>query len=235
MTGRRSLPQILGAIRHLFLEFDGPICSIFAGVSAHAIADQLRRRLLSAGIDLPGDTFATPDPLEVLRDAATLGRDAAWRAHAELTDLEVAAVATARPTPGAAELIKAADRTGRTVTIVSNNSVEAILAYLDAHDTPAHIRTIYGREDADPAHMKPHPYQIHRAVSGLPYGVSPGQCAVIGESTSDVTAGHLARAVVIGYASEPSKIDLLRAAEADAITADLAEITIALHNTPIAE
>ena len=135
-----------------------------------------------------------------------------------------------------ASIVVAADNFhGRTVTIVSNNSVEAILAYLDAHDTPAHIRTIYGREDADPAHMKPHPYQIHRAVSGLPYGVSPGQCALIGESTSDVTAGHLARAVVIGYASEPSKIDLLRAAEADAITADLAEITIALHNTPIAE
>jgi len=37
MTGRRSLPQILGAIRHLFLEFDGPICSIFAGVSASAV------------------------------------------------------------------------------------------------------------------------------------------------------------------------------------------------------
>ncbi len=88
MTENRTLRQILRGIRHLLLDFDGPICSIFAGVSASAVADQLRRRLLRAGIDLPGDTFATPDPLEVFRDAAMLGRDAAERAHAELTDLD---------------------------------------------------------------------------------------------------------------------------------------------------
>jgi phosphoserine phosphatase len=37
-----------------------------------------------------------------------------------LTRLEVEAVATARPTPGAAELISEARRTGRTVAIVSD-------------------------------------------------------------------------------------------------------------------
>lgn len=230
-----SLLQIASRTRHLLLDFDGPICSLYAGVTAPAVADQLRRRLLTAGFHLPGDAFATADPLEVFRDAATLGQNAALHAHAELTNLEVAAVPTAKPTPGAADLITAADQTGRTVTIVSNNSIAAILAYLDSHRLPAHIRTIYGRDDADPAHMKPHPYRVHRAIAGLPHGTSPRQCSLIGDSPSDVTAGHHAQVLVIGYATKPAKRELLADAGAEAITADLADITTALHTTPIAE
>ncbi len=234
MTGN-GLRQIARRTRHLLLDFDGPICSLYAGVTAPAVADELRRRLLTAGMDLPEGAFATADPLDVFRAAATLGPDAARRAHAELTNLETAAVPTATPTPGAAGLITAADQTGRTVTMVSNNSVAAILAYLGTHDVPAHIRTIYGRDDADPTHLKPHPYRVHRAIAGLPHGTSPRHCVLVGDSSSDVTAGHHAQVLVIGYATQPARRQMLAAAGADAITADLADIATALRTTPISE
>jgi beta-phosphoglucomutase-like phosphatase (HAD superfamily) len=230
-----GLLQIASRTRHLLLDFDGPICSIYAGVTAAAVADELRRRLRADGIELPGDAFDASDPLEVFRDAAILGPHAAERAHLELTNLEVDAVATAQPTPSAADLITAADQTGRTVTIVSNNSAMAIITYLGSHDVPAHIRTIYGRDDADPGHMKPHPYRIHQAIKGLPSGTSPGHCALVGDSMSDVTAGHHAQVRVIGYATKAAKRELLANAGADAITADLADLAAALRTAHIAE
>jgi hypothetical protein len=64
---------IISRSRHLLLDFDGPICSIFAGTPAPAIAEQLRRKLQAAGITLPPDAEAEDDPLEVFRATARLG------------------------------------------------------------------------------------------------------------------------------------------------------------------
>jgi hypothetical protein len=46
-----------------------------------------------------------------------------------LTAREVRAVQTARPTPGAADLIVTAIQTGRAVTVVTSNSGAAVAAY----------------------------------------------------------------------------------------------------------
>ena len=76
---------------------------------------------------------------------------------------------------------------------------------------------------------------MHKAIAGLGAFVSPGHCAMIGDSPSDVTAARQARVAVIGYASRPGKSELLADAGPDVIIADLAEITTALLSTPIAE
>ena len=66
------------------------------------------------------------DPLEVFRAVARTSDDAAILAQHVLTALEVRAVKTAEPTHGSAALIITAHRTGRTVTIVSNNSERVV-------------------------------------------------------------------------------------------------------------
>ena len=38
-----DLDTILARTRHLLLDFDGPICSIFAGLPAATVADRLRK------------------------------------------------------------------------------------------------------------------------------------------------------------------------------------------------
>jgi beta-phosphoglucomutase-like phosphatase (HAD superfamily) len=94
---------------------------------------------------------------------------------------ETLAVTTAQPTPRASGLITAAYQTGRTVTIVSNNSGHAIGQYLAVHDLPAHVVRIIGRDDSDPERMmRPSPYRVREAVGVL--DAQPGECAFVGDS-----------------------------------------------------
>jgi hypothetical protein len=66
----RLLP-IVSRTRHLLLDFDGPICSIFAGLPAATIADRLRK-LLGDQAQLPSQIAHTEDPFEVFAYAATI-------------------------------------------------------------------------------------------------------------------------------------------------------------------
>ena len=65
------LGEIITATRHLFLDFDGPICSIFAGLKPATIADKLRDLITGHDITLPAEIEATSDPFEVFIYAAT--------------------------------------------------------------------------------------------------------------------------------------------------------------------
>jgi beta-phosphoglucomutase-like phosphatase (HAD superfamily) len=165
MTGS-SLQQIIARTRHLLLDFDGPVCAVFAGTPAPQVAKQLRDSLAAAGFTLPDDAEGQDDPLEVFRAIAQGSNDAAMLAQHVLTALEVRAVKTAQPTRGSADLITAY-RTGRTVTIVSNNSGAAINAYLANHRLADYIKAVVARDDHDPERMKPSPYRVREAVGML--------------------------------------------------------------------
>jgi phosphoglycolate phosphatase-like HAD superfamily hydrolase len=232
VTTGRSVPQIISGTRHLLLDFDGPICSIYAGTPAAAVAGQLRDTLRVAGFTVPDQAASEDDPLEVFRAVATISDDAAITAQHLLTVFETRAVATARPARGSADLIITAYRTGRTVTIVSNNSGAAITAYLAAHHLTGYIRAVIGRDDHDPDLMKPSPYRVRAAVGLL--DAEPSECTFIGDSATDVLAGRLAGVAIIGYATKPAKADQLTRAGADAVTTELAEISTALRATPSA-
>jgi len=56
-----DLDAIVSATRHLLLDYDGPICSVFAGLPAHIIAGRLRK-LLGDHTRLPAGIARTPDP-----------------------------------------------------------------------------------------------------------------------------------------------------------------------------
>lgn len=230
MTGT-ELRQIIANTRHLLLDFDGPVCSVFAGTPAPDVARQLRDSLTAAGFALPADAEEQDDPLEVFRAVARAGDDAAILAQHVLTALEIRAVKTARPTRGSADLIITAYRTGRTVTIVSNNSGTAITAYLADHRLTDYVRAVVARDDHDPERMKPSPYRVREAVGML--GGEGGECAFVGDSPSDVLAGHLAGVPVIGYANKPGKVEALTRVQAATVTTSLAEITTALRAAPV--
>jgi beta-phosphoglucomutase-like phosphatase (HAD superfamily) len=161
--------------------------------------------------------------------AAQISPGAAASAQQLLTVFETRAIPTARPTRGSADLIITAYRTGRTGTIVSNNSSASIMAYLADHRLDGYIRAIVARDDHDPERMKPSPYRVREAVSLL--DAEHSECVLVGDSTTDVLAGHLAGVAVIGYADKPGKAQALADVQAAAVTTDLAEITTALRNT----
>ena len=83
-----DLDAIVSRTRHLLLDFDGPICSVFAGLPADIIAGRLRK-LFGDHPRLPAGIARTPDPIEVFTYAATISTDLAARVETEMTNLEL--------------------------------------------------------------------------------------------------------------------------------------------------
>lgn len=198
-----QLARVLAGVPHVLLDFDGPVCAVFGGTSDRAVADALRAKLDGLAGLLPPEVADSRDPFDVLRYAATLGPDRAAEIEASLTGLELDAVATATPTAGAGEAITALRHAGKTVTIVSNNSVAAILAYLSDHALAPLITGVIGRSDPSPALLKPDPHLLQQAVHAR--RAEPNECVLVGDSTTDIQAARAAHTAVIAYANKPGK------------------------------
>jgi phosphoglycolate phosphatase len=125
-----ALADILNQARYLLIDFDGPICSLFAGTPTAPIADRLREVIRQQGVQLPQAIEDTGDWFEIFSFAASVSVDLAARIESELTELECAAVATAAPTPHVNDIISACRDSARSVAVISNNSEEAVRAYL---------------------------------------------------------------------------------------------------------
>ena len=208
--------RLLVETRVLLLDFDGPVCSVFAGLPAPVVADRLRNTL---NRPLPSDVEATTDPFDVLKYAATISTSEADRIEQELRNHEVEAVHTARPTPGAHDLIRAWKATGRQLAIVSNNSRAAITTYLSLHNLSTAIDTISARETSNVAQLKPDPYLVSNAVKMC--RAHPSACTLIGDSPTDIEAAHTAGTLAIGYIRTPSEGEPLRRRKPGAIVTTL--------------
>lgn len=232
-TGSNSaeLGAIIARTRYLLLDFDGPVCSIFAGLPASAVATQLRK-LLTGG-QLPDEVKHTPDPMEVFTYAATISEDLAARVEAEMTDLEVAAVPTAEPTPYVHDVITACRESGRTIAMVSNNSVRAVNTYLDRHGLRDGVALVVARTSFDPALLKPSPHLIDKAVRDL--GADPALSALVGDSLTDIEAAGRARVASIGYANKPGKHQRMSHAHAGAVITSMADLALCLRGRPLSD
>lgn len=220
--------EVLAGRQHVLLDFDGPVCAVFGGdITDQAVADELKQ--LVAGADLPPDVAAAHDPFDVLRFAGKVSAAAAEALESRFRDLEVQAVATAPETPGARTAIEALIASGRTVTIVSNNSAAAVRHYLDIHGLSELISQISARESADTQLLKPDPFLIRRVNDGL--GARPSACVMIGDSETDIDAARAAGTAVIGYANKPGKCVRLQRRGADAVIDQLSELLPA-HPAP---
>lgn len=204
------LADLLSSADALLLDFDGPICSVFAGFPAPVVADQLRDVLKEAvGADLPPAVAKAQDPFKVFEYAASLGEDHARYVEAALSAHEVEAVATAEPTPSAHDLIRAWHRSGRLVGIVSNNGARAVETYLGLHDLVGSVANVAARRSHDPLLLKPRPHLLREAMSTL--RVKPARCLFVGDSDTDVVASSAVSMPVIGYANKPGKVETLSA------------------------
>ncbi|MEQ0559393.1 HAD-IA family hydrolase [Amycolatopsis sp. NEAU-NG30] len=215
---------LLARARALLLDFDGPVCSVFAGIPASTVADQLREVLADSGhTDLPDAVATSADPFDVLQYASTVGGNEARYVEVAFTAHEVEAISSATPTNGAHELIEAWRESGRPLAIVSNNSAPAINAYLDLYDLRMSINFVSARISSNVALLKPSPYLLNQAVAEL--DVPPRESVLIGDSTSDIEAAKAARVRSIGYANKPGKQSSLSMAGTDAIIDTLTGLT----------
>ena len=220
-----ELAAVIGRARFLLLDFDGPVCKVFANHPAPQVAAMLRRLLVEQGVTLPPAMLDESDPLAILRWSATLNQPViVRRVDDALRAAEVDAVTGAEPTPYAREVIVAARCARRGIAIVSNNSADAVTQYLFAHRLDVYIRPVIGRPDADPASMKPNPAPVLAAIREL--HTHPEECVLIGDSATDIEAAQAVGVPTIGYANKPHKFHSLT--KADAIIGSMSEIVAAI-------
>ena len=209
----------------LLLDFDGPVCSIFAGYPAPRVAAELVALLDVKGVAIPPEIRREDDPLAVLRWVGeTCSQNMTAAVEEALCAAELHAAGLAAPTPFGREVILSARAQGVPVAVVSNNSAMAIEAYLIAHDLAAYVTPIIGRAYADPRRMKPDPGPVLDAVRIL--GAEPGSCVLVGDSLSDIEAAHAAGVAAIGYANRSWKVNAF--ASADIVVTSMESIAEAL-------
>lgn len=201
-----SLGRLLYASSTLLLDFDGPVCSVFAGFPANEVASQLREVLAEGGYRTPPpDVEKSDDPFDIFEYSAALGEDEALLVETALRAHEVEAIGTATPTPFAHDLIRGWSERGRRLAIVSNNSSLAVRAYLDLHGLTGHVTLVSARSSSNPKLLKPNPYLVNRALTSL--GADPGDVNFVGDSRSDIESARRAGVHAIAYANKTWKIE----------------------------
>jgi HAD superfamily hydrolase (TIGR01509 family) len=220
-----AVADVLRRAHYLLLDFDGPICSIFAGRPAATIAHELVDALRADDVPVPPAVDDTADPFDVLRYAGTVSPEVAHRTEARLREAELDAVSTASPTPGLHDLVTMWHTSGRLIGAVSNNSALAVSAYLSQHDLE--FDSVVGRTRSDPTLLKPNPHLVRLGVQQL--GADPRLCVLVGDSPSDVSAALAAGAVPVGFANKPHKYSCLAAAGAGVIVGGLDAMIYALR------
>jgi HAD superfamily hydrolase (TIGR01549 family) len=227
MTQSAGLSELLNRQSAILLDFDGPVCNIFANHPAPAVADSLRAVLRTSGVDIAAEVLDERDPLEVLKWSATLGRPDVLKAvETKLRQEEFTAAQSSAPTPYGREVVIGAFEAGKSIAIVSNNSAEAITSYLHRHRLSCFGMPVVGRAFAQPDLMKPNPQPLADAAKSIK--ADPAQCVLIGDSLTDIVGAQAAGMPVIGYANRPEKVAPFTAAGADLVVTTMAEIAIAL-------
>jgi HAD superfamily hydrolase (TIGR01509 family) len=195
-----------GDVECVLLDFDGPICHLFAGYPASAAAHRLKEWLSGASL-LPPDLADAIDPHGLLWAVATGPDPDALEVSAELDALlakeEVVAAASATITEGAAQLVRDLRARGVHLAVVSNNGYEAIRNFLFAEQLLEEFDgPIIGRP-RDARLMKPDAFMVEEAVRRL--GTEPERCLFVGDSWRDAEASRRAGVEFVGYARNERK------------------------------
>ncbi|MFE9562355.1 HAD family hydrolase [Streptomyces sp. NPDC006487] len=219
---------MFSASQAVLFDFDGPICDVFRGLPAPAIAEELASLLSALAPILSPLARLTDDPMEVHRLSQEGGTAVLAAVEAALTAAEIRAVKVAGvPVAGAVSALHAARDSGRHVAIVSNNSAECVREYLSLHGLVGAVDEVVGRPKLRPELMKPSPHPLLTAASA--FGVAPSRTVLVGDSISDIEAAYAAGARSIGFANKAPKQTSLVNAGADVVVLEMQELADSLR------
>ena len=207
-----SMNSVVGAVGHLLLDFDGPVCALFGGVD---VSELLLRSTVQHECSplVPLMKQYCRDPLALLRSPSVQG-DPVILAAAEKIVREVE-LEGARTAPRNADLEVFLERLHQQrvpVSVVSNNSIEAVTIF-KRHDSLMREMVAFCRPESMPHLMKPSPYLVEQAI--IAGGVDRGLCVLLGDSETDICAAHAAGIRAVGYANKHGKRERLEAVGAD--------------------
>ncbi|MFF2353951.1 HAD family hydrolase [Kitasatospora sp. NPDC058115] len=223
----QQLADVMRPVKHVLLDFDGPVCSVFAGLPASEVAQRLHTGILAADEEARFEGAVQDDPLALYRLIAETRPELAVVADKALTVLETEAVLTGKSNPGGESVLRACMRSGRSVSVVSNNAALAIETYLAKKRLRRYVAGVFGRVSGDPASMKPSPRLLLEAIEAAK--AKPEECIFIGDAVRDVEAGYAAGVATVGYANKPGKETKLITAGAVAVVTSMHEIAAVLE------
>ena len=193
-----ELVDLLRGAKVLLFDFDGPICDVFAGLSAVSVARRIERHL--------GRKVDSNDPLRVLEESQQFGEGVVRAVEDDLVMAELEAVDTAVPTPGGIESMTAGLSAGKVVGVVSNNSAQAVARFLKSSGVLFDVKPLIGRAYANPGLMKPHPYPLRQALMSAKS--NPADTVFIGDSLTDIEVAAKVGVRSVALANKPGKRDL---------------------------
>lgn len=230
-TEPNDLRNLIEGARVVLWDFDGPVCRLFAGHSAERVArdlvDWLEGRGLHGLLDEPARESL--DPHVVLRavDRRHPGSDLVAELEERLTQEELKAAASARPTPYADPLVRTWTAVGARLAITTNNSPRVVKEYLTSRGLlPCFAPHLYGRTQ-ELSHLKPHPHCVQRALNAM--GAAPSTALMIGDTPSDFLAARAAGVPFLGYARNERKTKVLEEAGAEMIVGSLEPVLQAVR------
>ncbi|MDT3728454.1 HAD-IA family hydrolase [Streptomyces sp. DSM 41972] len=218
-----DLRNLIEGARVVLWDFDGPVCRLFAGHSAERVARDLVGWLEGQGLHglLDESERESLDPHAVLRavDGRHPGSDLVAELEERLTQEELKAAASARPTPYADPLVRTWTAVGARLAITTNNSPRVVREYLTSRGLlPCFAPHLYGRTQ-ELRYLKPHPHCIQRALNAT--GAAPATALMIGDTPADYLAARAAGVPFLGYARNERKNKVLREAGAEMIVGSL--------------
>jgi len=120
---------------------------------------------------------------------------------------------------GVVDLLAELDQAGWMLGVATGKSDRGLIKCLEHHEIKDMFVTL---QTADRHPSKPHPSMVHQAMSDA--GVEAAQTVMIGDTTYDMDMARAAGNRAIGVSWGYHEIDELRAAGADAIAQDMAEL-----------
>lgn len=225
----RRLIDVVARTGPVLLDFDGPVCGLFAGGRVATVAARLRDVLAAHGVDLGTIWNNDQDLLNLLQRFQRFAPDLLPVVENALVHEEVTAAKVAPPTTHAHEAIRACHANGRPIVIVSNNAPQAVRAYLDQHELSHLIRGVVGRAHARPDLMKPHPDPVRRALAML--GARPDECVLVGDSDTDMQVARATGVHPVGFANRPGKRTQLERAGAEVVIDSMAAFAAAVSTS----
>jgi beta-phosphoglucomutase-like phosphatase (HAD superfamily) len=224
-----NLDEILRQTRHLLLDFDGPVCTLYPDQSAAMVARRLLTTVATLSVAPPEPIAKTADPLAVLSFATTISPDLAARIESDLSDQELTAAATATPAGHIHDLITSCRDSSRTVTVISQISARAVNSYLERNSLAGAVDLVLARDRPSP--LTSDADLIKSAFVHL--NTAPVECALVTASAVALKAARLAGVHAIGYARASDALEALTAAGADALIPSLADLALRLRARPL--
>lgn len=218
-----NVRELITGARFVLFDFDGPVCRLFAGLSAEGVARDLVSWLERQGLRglLTQREREHPDPHVVLNavNKRHPRSDLVEELEELLTQHELKAVDSAFPTPWADPLIRTWSATAIHLAVATNNSPRTVTEYLHGRGLlECFTPHIYGRTN-DLDLLKPNPHCLNRALRAM--GAAPGDALMIGDTPSDCEAARRAGVPFLGYARNHFKETLLRRAGAEVVVDSL--------------